>query len=255
MAKRGIGARRHSAGSSIAAGRDESPPSGSPVQKELGPTRLDEGTGPPREKRDLVAKWIQSARSHPLLAIPLFLLMLVGAGSATIEAVTGQAPLEIISGPTDEAAPEGVSMSPSSSPVAPEPTPTTEPIPAPATQDQPEPSPTSGTPSEPQPEATASPVATPTPSSTPRPTPTSTVTSYVFPAKADLDGRTTKDINDRDFPDMYRQGEGIQVVCQSLGGEAYGSRIWDYTVEGVWVPDKYVLTGTDGWAPGVPRCP
>jgi hypothetical protein len=79
-------------------------------------------------------------------------------------------------------------------------------------------------------------------------------TYHVFSAKANLDGRTTKDINDRDYPDMYVEGEGINVICQSLGGEAYGSRIWDYTVEEVWVPDAYVKTGTDGWAPGVPRC-
>ncbi len=77
---------------------------------------------------------------------------------------------------------------------------------------------------------------------------------FAFPAKEDLDGRRTKDINDRSFPDMYKRDEIIYVSCQQMGGAAYGSQIWDLTREGVWVPDAFVRTGTDSWAPGVPRC-
>lgn len=81
------------------------------------------------------------------------------------------------------------------------------------------------------------------------------VTYVSFLAKEDLDGRRTRDVDDRSFPDLYKRGQVVFVRCQQHGGEAYGSRIWNFTREKVWVPDAFVMTGTTSWAPGVPRCP
>src|SRR5262249_1209256 len=54
--------------------------------------------------------------------------------------------------------------------------------------------------------------------------------------------------------DMYKAGQTIKVVCQDRGDMAYGSAIWDRTADGVYVPDAFVATGSDGFAPGVARC-
>ncbi|HEX8510542.1 MAG TPA: lysozyme [Propionibacteriaceae bacterium] len=77
--------------------------------------------------------------------------------------------------------------------------------------------------------------------------------SYV--ATDDLDGRTTKDIGERTHPNRYRRGSTVEVVCQAYGGATYeGHYLWDRTVDGLWVPDHYVKTGTSGRASGLPRC-
>jgi len=45
------------------------------------------------------------------------------------------------------------------------------------------------------------------------------------------------------------------VVCQSRGGATYGgSKIWDLTSDGLWVPDYFVTTGTAGYASELPQC-
>ncbi|HVK22558.1 MAG TPA: hypothetical protein VM677_14460, partial [Actinokineospora sp.] len=74
-----------------------------------------------------------------------------------------------------------------------------------------------------------------------------------FPAKVAINGRKKKG-DAANAPgskfDAYKAGQMVPVKCQSnAGGE-----IWDYTTDGWWVPDKYVKTGTDGYAPGVARC-
>ncbi len=84
--------------------------------------------------------------------------------------------------------------------------------------------------------------------------PTLAATGRKFQAKADLDGRSSPRKEDRTHPDAYRKGDMVRVLCQALGEEAYGSRIWDLTAEGLWVPDRYVATGTSHWAEDVPRC-
>jgi hypothetical protein len=78
--------------------------------------------------------------------------------------------------------------------------------------------------------------------------------AHAFPAKATLDGRNTKDLNDHAYPDKYAQGSMVDIVCQDTGPAAYGSSIWDYTTDGLWVTDAYIKTGSDGFVPTLPRC-
>ncbi|MEV0272118.1 NlpC/P60 family protein [Hamadaea sp. NPDC050747] len=76
-----------------------------------------------------------------------------------------------------------------------------------------------------------------------------------FTAKETLNGRDGASMDANVVKkDMYRAGATIKVVCQDRGDMAYGSAIWDRTSDGVYVPDAYVKTGTDGFAPGVARC-
>ncbi|MEV6965588.1 NlpC/P60 family protein [Hamadaea sp. NPDC051192] len=76
-----------------------------------------------------------------------------------------------------------------------------------------------------------------------------------FTAKETLNGRDGASMDANVVKkDMYKAGATIKVVCQDRGDMAYGSAIWDRTSDGVYVPDAYVKTGTDGFAPGVARC-
>ena len=76
-----------------------------------------------------------------------------------------------------------------------------------------------------------------------------------FTAEVALNGRDGPSLNANTVRvDMYLAGQTVPVSCQARGEEAYGSAIWDKTTDGVWVPDFYVRTGYDGYAPGVPRC-
>lgn len=77
-----------------------------------------------------------------------------------------------------------------------------------------------------------------------------------FPAIENLDGRGSKNIDARTHVDVFLKGEAVPVLCQAEGGVAYDSRIWDLvsTDPVMWVPDRYVRTGTNSWANGVPRC-
>ncbi|MEV4252992.1 NlpC/P60 family protein [Spirillospora sp. NPDC049652] len=78
---------------------------------------------------------------------------------------------------------------------------------------------------------------------------------HQFPAKDDLNGRAGKSLNSGTVKfGQYRRGRGVPVVCQDDGEVAHGSVIWDYTADRTWVPDHDVRTGSDGFAPGVPRC-
>ncbi|NUT24217.1 MAG: hypothetical protein HOV77_34115, partial [Hamadaea sp.] len=82
-----------------------------------------------------------------------------------------------------------------------------------------------------------------------------THTAVSFTAKETLNGRDGASMDANVVKkDMYRAGETVKVVCQDRGDMAYGSAIWDRTSDGVYVPDAYVKTGTDGFAPGVARC-
>ncbi|MCW2643497.1 MAG: peptidoglycan endopeptidase [Dactylosporangium sp.] len=76
-----------------------------------------------------------------------------------------------------------------------------------------------------------------------------------FTAKVNLNGRDGASLDANVVKaDMYLAGKPVSVTCQDRGGMAYGSTIWDKTTDNVWVPDAYVKTGSDGYAPGVPRC-
>ncbi|WP_265445940.1 C40 family peptidase [Flexivirga meconopsidis] len=77
--------------------------------------------------------------------------------------------------------------------------------------------------------------------------------SHDFPAKVDLNGRLNIG-EPADAPghieNQYLQGTQVPVVCQQFAG----ADLWDKTADNTWVPDKYLTTGTDGRAPGVPDC-
>jgi CHAP domain len=75
-----------------------------------------------------------------------------------------------------------------------------------------------------------------------------------FLVTATLDGRTAKDLNNHAYPDRYVAGSMVTIACQDYGPEAYGSTIWDYTADRLWVVDRYIKTGFSGFAPGLPRC-
>lgn len=53
-------------------------------------------------------------------------------------------------------------------------------------------------------------------------------------------------------------GTRVTIYCQTTGTTVTGtygtSNIWDRIGSGRYVADAYVLTGTDGFIPGVPRC-
>ena len=76
-----------------------------------------------------------------------------------------------------------------------------------------------------------------------------------FPVIADLDGRAEPSLTARLVEEkMYEAGDRVTVVCQTDGGAAFGSTIWDKTDDGVFVPDAQVKTGHSGFAPGLSRC-
>lgn len=78
--------------------------------------------------------------------------------------------------------------------------------------------------------------------------------SKSFPAKVDINGR--KHIGDAanaagSKEDAYKKGDKVPVRCQATDDD--GS-LWIYTKDKYWVPDKFVKTGTDGYANGVRHC-
>jgi CHAP domain len=51
------------------------------------------------------------------------------------------------------------------------------------------------------------------------------------------------------------EGTAIGIECQTTGTSVNGTTIWDYLPGyGGYVTDAYVLTGYDGFIPGVPQC-
>lgn len=87
--------------------------------------------------------------------------------------------------------------------------------------------------------------------------------SSTYPATATLDGRTAMELGNHAYPDLFLEGTEIRVLCQAAGSEAYGSRVWDIAAteidspaggRPVLLPDRYVRTGFDGFAPELPRC-
>lgn len=77
--------------------------------------------------------------------------------------------------------------------------------------------------------------------------------AHEFPAKVDLNGRQQIG-QPADAPgakvDIYRAGQQVPVQCMA----AHQGSLWIKTTDNVWVPDQYVTTGTDGYAPGVDKC-
>jgi hypothetical protein len=84
-----------------------------------------------------------------------------------------------------------------------------------------------------------------------------------YPATADLDGRDAPELNATYIYNFVNKGDSVHVVCQTTGGPAYGSRIWDLVASGPgdptttghkFVPDRFIKTGTDGFSDEIPRC-
>jgi hypothetical protein len=75
-----------------------------------------------------------------------------------------------------------------------------------------------------------------------------------FTVSATLDGRTVKDLNNHAYVNKYVSGSTVSVKCQATGPNAYGSTVWDFTSDQLWIPDYYVKTGYSGFSPNLPRC-
>ncbi|MFI6920050.1 CHAP domain-containing protein [Nonomuraea spiralis] len=75
-----------------------------------------------------------------------------------------------------------------------------------------------------------------------------------YKVKIDVDGRGSPNPDDRVRTDAYLGESQVFIKCQEYGLAAGGSTLWDYTGEGLWVPDAYITTGTDGWISGMPSC-
>ena len=76
-----------------------------------------------------------------------------------------------------------------------------------------------------------------------------------YPALADVHGRRDPDLAAEIVKQRaYRKGAQVPIVCQTVGGKAYGSTIWDRTVDGFYVSDAYIATGYKGFDPNLPRC-
>jgi cell wall-associated NlpC family hydrolase len=79
--------------------------------------------------------------------------------------------------------------------------------------------------------------------------------AHDFIASQDLNGRNAPNLSAEVVQaNMYLSGHHVPVVCQATGGSAYGSTVWDKTIDGVWVTDAYVKTGYTGFDPNLPRC-
>jgi hypothetical protein len=71
--------------------------------------------------------------------------------------------------------------------------------------------------------------------------------------ETDLDGRAAPRLKPVAKVNHLRQGQWVAITCQTTGQAAYGSNLWD-KVGGLYVPDHFIKTYTDGGIPGVPRC-
>jgi hypothetical protein len=78
-----------------------------------------------------------------------------------------------------------------------------------------------------------------------------------YKVTADVDGRLFPQKDEVYAVDFLRKGQRVPVECQRYGGLAYGSRLWDLVSRGgetLYVPDRFIKTGTDGRAPEIRRC-
>jgi hypothetical protein len=78
-----------------------------------------------------------------------------------------------------------------------------------------------------------------------------------YEVTADLDGRKAPERGATVKEDFLRDGSRVRVICQTAGDRVYGSRIWDLVPRGrltLFVPDRFIRTGTAGFAPEIGRC-
>ncbi|CAB4909028.1 unannotated protein [freshwater metagenome] len=74
-----------------------------------------------------------------------------------------------------------------------------------------------------------------------------------YRVEVDLDGRSAPRLKPVAKVDHVRAGQWVRITCQVVGQAAYGSRVWA-KVNGLYVPDTYLKTYTDGFIQGVPTC-
>jgi hypothetical protein len=78
-----------------------------------------------------------------------------------------------------------------------------------------------------------------------------------YEVSANLDGRSLPAKGATAMVDFLHDGQEVPVICQKYGGSAYGSKLWDLVSDGGWtlfVPDRFIKTGTDGRAPDIKYC-
>ncbi|KAF7728211.1 hypothetical protein EC973_006492 [Apophysomyces ossiformis] len=74
-----------------------------------------------------------------------------------------------------------------------------------------------------------------------------------FPAKADLDGRSSPSTGASRTSNVHKSGDCVKVQCQTTGDSIYGSNIWDFDGK-YYLPDAYIKTGYSGFNPNIPKC-
>lgn len=74
-----------------------------------------------------------------------------------------------------------------------------------------------------------------------------------YRVETDLDGRTAPQLDPVKKVNHLKAGQWVHITCQVPGQSAYGSKVWA-KVNGLYVPDHFVKTYTDGFIPGVPTC-
>lgn len=77
--------------------------------------------------------------------------------------------------------------------------------------------------------------------------------SNTYYARADLDGRAAPQLKPVARVNHVKAGQWVRITCQTKGQTAYGSNVWS-KVDGLYVPDRYLKTYTDGLIQGVPSC-
>ncbi len=77
--------------------------------------------------------------------------------------------------------------------------------------------------------------------------------SNTYLVRVDLDGRKQPKLKPVAKVNHVKAGQWVRISCQVRGQSAYGSTLWA-KVGGLYVPDHYLKTYTDGFIPGVPRC-
>lgn len=74
-----------------------------------------------------------------------------------------------------------------------------------------------------------------------------------FKARVTLNGYYEKSLSAGNVWDKYPEGSYLTIMCQAYGEVNYGgSAIWGLTSDGLWVPDYYVITGSNGFV--MDRC-
>ncbi|CAJ0916233.1 9141_t:CDS:2 [Entrophospora sp. SA101] len=74
-----------------------------------------------------------------------------------------------------------------------------------------------------------------------------------FPVTANLTVRTAPSLSAKKVRTVPI-GSHVDIVCQTTGDTVQGINIWDKLIDGNFVSDVFVKTGTSGFSPDLPRC-